>query len=53
MSNLNTYRNKKTGAVITVPSPCQGGDWEPVDPAPAPAKPAAKRGAKPREADSK
>ena len=51
MSNLNTYRNKKTGAVITVPSPCQGGDWEPVEPAPA--KPAAKRGAKPREAGSK
>lgn len=50
---MNTYRNKKTGAVITVPSPCQGGDWEPVDPAPAPVKPAAKRGAKPREAGSK
>lgn len=51
MSNLNTYRNKKTGAVITVPSPCQGGDWEPVDPASS--KPAAKRGTKPREAGSK
>ena len=54
MFNVNTYRNKKTGTVICVPSPCQGGDWEPVEPvpAPAPAKPAGKRGAKPREAKS-
>ena len=51
MSKLNTYRNKKTGAVITVPSPCKGGDWEPVEPAPV--KPAGKRGAKPREAEQK
>lgn len=47
---MNTYRNTKTGAVITVPSPCSGGDWVPVDVAEAPPKPQTKRAPKPREA---
>lgn len=25
---MNTYINKRTGAVITTPCVCSGGDWE-------------------------
>lgn len=50
---MNTYRNTRTGAVITVPSPCSGGDWVPVDTPEAQAKPAPRRAVKTREAGPK
>ena len=36
---MNTYRNTKTGAVITVPNVIRGDNWVPVAESPAPAKP--------------
>lgn len=53
------YRNKTTGALISTDCVISGGDWEPVKPAAAqpeetdpaaPAKPAARRAAKKKEA---
>lgn len=47
------YKHKTTGAVVTSPTPCAGGNWElvnlpkaekPADEEPKAKKPAAKRG---------
>ncbi len=40
---MNTYRNVKTGAVITVPNIIRGDNWVPVAEAPGPAKPQSKK----------
>lgn len=48
-----SYRNTRTGAVITVPSPCSGGDWVPLTEPEAQAKPQSKRTAKSKEAAPK
>ena len=40
---MNTYRNVKTGAVITVPNIIRGDNWVPVEESSTPAKPQTKK----------